>query len=305
MTTTTRTAAQSLQHIIDHWDDLTASVDTSAPAPWPPARSSAEYLRHLDDQDAAEATAERSLAEAIAHALHHPQRLVTARHPSGQLYYQCAFCTHVGEGHTHPVREDRAAEQLATHPTPIRLHVSDAARAITLALCGLADQIAARDATDPNDWYQTPDNRTTPTAARWLLSRLGTTPCCPTHDTDCARITTYAHEAANRLDRVLGTGHTTTPLPLPCPWCTGTLWAHLEAGTITHVTCRTGLIDCTAPAAFDIDLRARIWSTDAQLAQLQKAIEAAERKRALVEQRARRTEARRQQRAAAKHRAVA
>jgi hypothetical protein len=317
----TRTPAENLQHILDHWDHLRALLDTTGPGQtWPPQKPGAEYLRALDEQDAAEVSAAQSLAEAIAHAVAHPQRLITTRHHTGQLYYKCAFCDHVGEGLPHPVREDRDPAQLGERPVPIRLHVADACRAIELALCGLADSISARDAVAPSDWHTEdltrrvyPEDwhdrertmRTVPTAVRYLLGRLGG-PCCATHDREQARIAAYAREAAARLDRVLGTGRTAAVMPgRPCPWCGGELVLHTEAGTVMSVTCSTGLIDCNAPVPFDVDRRGRVWSTPEQLAALQKALDAAERKRAEAEQRAKRAEARRQQRKAAKERAAA
>jgi hypothetical protein len=302
----TRTAADNLRHIADHWDHLRSLLDTDGPGnTWPPQRPGAEYLRALDDQDAAEV----SLAEALAHALWHPQRLITRRRPDGRLSYECAHCDYTGEGKTHPMREDRDPAQLGERPTPVRLHVVDACRAIEVALCGLADSIATRDALDPADWHHADrEQRTAPNAAAWLLTRLddNAAPCCATHDTDRARITEYAREAAARLDRVLGTGCTSATMPgKPCPWCGGELVIHTEAGTVMGVTCSTGLIDCNAPVPFDVDRRARVWSTVEQLAALQKAIDAAEARRVEEERRAKRTEARRHQRAAAKERAAA
>ncbi|MFF1498681.1 hypothetical protein ACFVZR_02085 [Streptomyces sp. NPDC058316] len=304
----TRTPAENLQHVLDHWEHLRAALDTNGPGTtWPPARPGAEYLRALDDQDAAEVSVEQQLAAAIAHALDHPQQLITTRHHTGQLYYRCAHCEHVGEGLPHPVREDRAPEQLGERPTPVRLHIVDACRAIEIALCMLADSIATRDAVDPADWYGADrEQRTAPAAARWLLTRLGDGPCCSTHDADRARIAEYAREAAARLDRVLGIGYTSARLPgMPCPWCGGDLVMHSEAGTVTSVTCATGLIDCSAPVPFDVDRRARVWSSVEQLAALQRALDAAERKRAEEEHRAKRAEDRRRQRAAARDRAAA
>ncbi|MEV6102648.1 hypothetical protein [Nocardia sp. NPDC051981] len=299
-----RTAADDLQHVISHWDHLRDALDTTGPGTtWPPARPGVEYLRVVDDQD----TAEQQLAAALAHALSHPQRLITTQHHTGQLYYQCVFCEHVGEGQAHPVREDRDPEQLGERPAPVRLHVADACRAIEISLCTLADSIAARDATDPADWYHADrEQRTAPAAARWLLTQLGDGPCCPTHDTDRARITEYAREAAARIDRVLGIGQTSAVLPgMPCPWCGGDLVMHSEAGTVTSVTCATGLVDCNAPAPFDVDRRARVWSSVEQLAALRRALDAAEQRMAEAERRARRAEDRRRQRAAAKERAAA
>ncbi|MFE6225456.1 hypothetical protein [Streptomyces sp. NPDC057854] len=297
-----RTTTQNLQHILDRWDDLAELLDTQDASAWPPARPGVEYLRALDHQDAAEAGGYRTLAEALAHALHHPQKLRTIRHPSGQLYYQCAHCDHVGDGYTHPVREDRDPAQLGDRPVPIRLHVADARRAITIALVTLATDLASADAVDPTDWYgQDPARKTTPTAARWLLARLPhATPA------EAARIASYAREAAARLDRVLGTSRTSAPMPgRPCPWCGGELVLHAEAGTLVAITCSTGLVNCAAPAPFDIDERARVWKTPEQLAALQRALDAAAQAKAEAERRAGRAAARRAQRAAARDRAAA
>ncbi|MFB7278078.1 hypothetical protein ACFCZV_13300 [Streptomyces hydrogenans] len=298
----TRTTTQNLQHLLDRWDDLTELLDTHGPDTWPPARPGVEYLRALDHQDATETGGYRTLAEAIAHALHHPQELRTIRHPSGQLYYACAHCEHVGEGHTHPVRADREPGQLGDRPVPIRLHVADARRAITIALVTLADDLARVDAVDPSDWYgQDPAQKTTPTAARWLLARLP-----HAAPAEAARIGSYAREAAARLDRVLGTGRTSAPMPgQPCPWCGGVLMMHAEAGALVSISCSTGLVGCNAPVPFVVDERARVWSTPVQLAALQRAIDAAARARAEAERRAGRAAARRAQRAAARDRAAA
>lgn len=296
-----RTARDDLQTLVDHWAHLRALIDTAQTSDtWPPAMGHAEYLRALDEHDAAEVSAEQQLAAAIAHALDHPQQLVTIRHPSGQLYYRCAHCTHVGEGLPHPVREDRDPTQLGERPVPLRLHVADASRAIEIAICGLADSIAARDALDPADWHgRDRAQRTVPTAARWLLSRVTDKPCCPTHDAEQDRIARFAREAADRLDRVVGLRRAAAILPTPCPWCDGDLIAHTEGDAITRVTCGTGLVDCDAPVPFDVDLRARAWSTPEQLAALQREVSEAARRRKRADARARQRAAARARQAAA------
>ncbi|MDV5145903.1 hypothetical protein R1T08_17225 [Streptomyces sp. SBC-4] len=298
-----RTTAQQLQHIHDNWDHLRDLLDTRGPDTWPPARPGIEYLRALDTQDAAETAGYQALAEAIAHAVSHPQELRTIRHPSGQLYYQCTHCEHVGDGGTHPVREDRDPAQLGDRPVPIRLHVADACRAIEIALVTLASDLAALDAVDPSDWYgQDPAQKTVPTATLWLLGRLS--PDAPPAET--ARIASYASEAAARIDRVLGTGRSSAPMRgKPCPWCGGELMMHVEAGALVSITCSTGLVDCNAPAPFVVDERARVWSTPVQLAALQRALDSAAAARAEAERRAYRAAARRAQRAAVRDRAAA
>ncbi|AAR29709.1 hypothetical protein VWBp19 [Streptomyces phage VWB] len=206
------------------------------------------------------------------------------------------------------MREDRDPAQLGDRPVPIRLHVADACRAIEVALCSLADSLGIPDALDYADWYgRDREQRTAPTAARWLLARYGTGPAVSAlHKAERLRIDGYAREAAARLDRVLGTGRAASPMPgRPCPWCGGELVLHTEAGTVVSVTCSTGLVDCNAPVRFDVERRARVWSTPEQLAGLQRALDAAEASRAEAEQRAKRAAARRLQRAAAKDRAAA
>ncbi|GGQ81130.1 hypothetical protein [Streptomyces flaveolus] len=294
-----RTARDDLQTIVDHWQHLRALIDTTQTVDtWPPNPSSshADYLAALDDQDAAEVSAEQQLAAALAHALDHPQQLVTRHDEHGRPQYRCAHCDHTGEGIPHPAREDRDPMQLGERPVPIRLHVADASRAIEIALCSLADTLAARDALDPADWHaRDRAERTAPNAAKWLQGRLSDEPCCTVHDAEQQQIARYAREAADRLDRVVGLRRSTAVLGMPCPWCGGELVADLDGDVIERVMCGTGLVDCSAPAPFDISLRARVWSTPEQLVALQREIhEAAHRRK--------RADARARQRAAARAR---
>ncbi|WP_263239092.1 hypothetical protein [Streptomyces sp. A13(2022)] len=297
-TARTRTPADDLQTIVDHWQHLRALIDTSQHTePWPPTTTShTEYLRALDEQDAAEVSDAQQIAAALAHALDHPQQLVTRHDEHGRPQYRCAHCDHTGEGLPHPAREDRDPQQLGERPVPIRLHVADASRAIEIALCSLADTIAARDAYDPADWHgRDRTERTAPNAAKWLISRLRDEPCCPTHDAEQQQIARHAREAADRLDRVVGLRRSSTILGTPCPGCGGDLTAYLDGGVVERVVCPTGLVDCSAAARFDVTLRARVWETPAQLADLQRQVQEAARRR-------KKTEARARQRAAARAR---
>lgn len=320
----TRTAAEDLQTVIDHWDHLRSLVDSSTPDVWPPLRPGAEYLRALDEHDAAEVAAQQ---------LTHGQQLVTTRHPNGTITYECAHCDRVGEGDEHPLRLDRAAEQLGERPVPLRLHVVDACRAVEIALCTLADEIAgdvqrdvirpprkpnpkdphacelaglaAADDADPLRWrYNVTDRRTAIHAADWLMDRLtgALGPCLPIHDGHRERITLYAREAARRIERVIGSDRRSVKLPRPCPWCGGELMMHTAPDALPVVSCATGLVDCSAPVPFHVDERRREWSEPEDLAALQVALDAAEARRAEEERRAKRTEDRRRQRAAAKER---
>ncbi|MEV8124086.1 hypothetical protein AB0P07_08225 [Streptomyces sp. NPDC085944] len=296
-TTRTRPALDDLQTIVDHWQHLRALIDTTQTVDtWPPTTNTADYLRALDDQDAAEVTVAQQIAAALAHAADHPQQLVTHHDEHGRPQYRCAHCDHTGEGLPHGVREDRDPQQLGERPVPIRLHVADASRAIEVALCTLADRIAVRDAYDPADWHgRDRAERTAPNAAKWLIGRLRDEPCCPTHDAEQQQIARHAREAADRLDRVVGLRRSSAVLGMPCPGCGGDLVAHTDGGAIERVTCSTGLVDCSASARFDVTMRARVWSSPEELADLQRQVQEAARRR-------RKSEARARQRAAARAR---
>jgi len=322
-----RTTVEDLQTVLDHWNHLRSLIDSNSGDVWPPRRPGAEYLSALDEHDAAEVAAQQ---------LTHAQQLITTRHPNGTINYECAHCDRVGEGDGHPLRLDRAVEQLGERPAPLRLHVVDACRAVEVALCALADEIAAdiqrdsikplrratpgdtlglelvrlaaRDHADPQRWhYNLTERRTAMHAAKWLLARLGGEPgpCEPIHDGHRERITLYAREAARRIERVIGSDRRSVELPRPCPWCGGPLMMHTAPDADPVVSCATGLIDCRAPVPFHVDERRREWSTPEQLAALQVALDAAERRLVEEERRAKRAEARRRQRSAAKERAVA
>ncbi|MYT57694.1 hypothetical protein GTW29_13385 [Streptomyces sp. SID7834] len=320
-----RTAVGDLRIVVEHWDHLRSLLDSATPEVWPPLRPGAEYLRALDEHDAAEVAAGR-----------HGQQLVTTRHESGQLYYACAHCDRVGEGHEHPVRTDRTAEQLGERPVPLRLHVVDAIRTVELVLTSLADEIAAdvqrdvyspprwkrpendplgremiaiaaQDDADPKRWRYNMSGRTAPRAAQWLLDRLvgEPGPCMPINDSQRERITRTAREAARRVERTIGSERRSVELSRPCPWCGGVLVMHTGATVETFVSCATGLVDCSAPAPFSVDERRREWSTPEQLAALYVALDAAEQKRLEAERRAKRADDRRRQREAARGNAAA
>ncbi|EST22797.1 hypothetical protein [Streptomyces niveus] len=321
---TTRTASEDLRVVVEHWEHLRSLLDSATPDVWPPLRPGAEYLRTLDEHDAAEVAAGR-----------HGQQLVTTRHESGQLYYACAHCDRVGEGHEHPVRDDRGPGQLAELPAPLRLHVADAIRTVEFVLASLADEIAgdvqraavaaprrpgtgdtiadslvliaAVDAADPQRWHYTMGDRSAPRAAQWLLDRLADRPgpCRSINDAHRERITRIAREAARRVERTIGADRRSVELTRPCPWCGGALIMHTGSDVDTVVSCATGLVDCSAPASFNVDMRRREWGTPEQLAALYVALDAAEKRKVEADRRAQRAEARRRQRAAARGNAAA
>ncbi|MEO3976326.1 hypothetical protein [Streptomyces sp. CAU 1734] len=322
--TVTTTAAADLQHVIHAWPLLRALLDTSGPDTWPPQRAGAEYLRALDRQDA---------ADAAAGALH-PQTLTTGRHENGSIAYWCAFCEHHGGGaHTHPVRPDRDPDQLGERPAPIRLHVHDTMRTIDIGLSRCAGDIAAvsqrppsmvlvppvpgwsaaevrhqgemmaaRDAADPSRWRG--GIRPAPDAAAWLLARVyeHPGPFRPLDDDQLLRVARHAQDARQRIDRMTGSAVRSALMDgRPCPWCAGDLWMHVTP-TETSVTCAAVPGTCAAPVGYDADRHARVWSTPAELAALERALSAAEAARREERDRVRTAEARRLVRAAERER---
>ncbi|MFD8970515.1 hypothetical protein ACFV0C_36935 [Streptomyces sp. NPDC059568] len=301
----TTTADQHLTSIITTWPHLQDLLTTRSADTWPPT-SKAEYAKQLDEHDAAEVAAGR-----------HAQQLATIRHESGQLYYQCAECNHVGDGHQHPVREDRADDGLGERPVPLRLHVLDTMRTVTIAVTTLADQIAAvvqrapitsnrpskldprtmeierlaaLDARDPHRWrHNRPADNSPVAAARWLLARLREEkgPCEPLRAHHRQHIAEVAAEAARRIARVLGSDRRHDPMPRPCPWSGGVLTLHHGGDEPEQITCEHGH-DCGAPVPV-VDGR-RTW-TGPELVELEKALDAAD-------HRAKRAAAKRRQRAA-------
>ncbi|MGW7197527.1 hypothetical protein [Streptomyces chryseus] len=312
-----RTALDDLQVVVDHWTDLRDLIDTSQPSDtWPPAMGKAEYLRALDEHDRDE----------TALLLQHAQHLVTKTDEHGRPRYECLHCDYVGEGRSHLPRPDRQPGQLGERPVPLRLHVVDACRAVEVALCSLADQIAAeiqrdtvkalrrpipgdpvglalgmlaaRDEADPARWHFTMGDRSAVHAAEWLLGRLrgDEGPCMPLRDHHRASIGLVAREAARRIERTIGgtVDRYTVAMDRPCPYCGSTLTMHAGGGENDTVTCAGP--DCTAPVG--LDGGRRTWSTPAQLAVLQREIDEAARRRKRADDRAR-------QRAAARARGAA
>ncbi|MCT9145376.1 hypothetical protein N4G67_41030, partial [Streptomyces violarus] len=137
--TAARTALDDLQIVIDHWTHMRALIDTTQSTD---PSSRADYLRRLDDHDRDE----------TAELLQHAQQLVTRIDEHGRVQYECARCDYVGEGRAHLPRGDRDPNKLGERPVPLRLHVVDACRAVEVALCETADQVAAevqRDTVKP------------------------------------------------------------------------------------------------------------------------------------------------------------
>ncbi|WP_329151253.1 hypothetical protein OIU91_28460 [Streptomyces sp. NBC_01456] len=279
----TRAAADDLRIVLDHWQHMRDLIDTTTPAPWPPAMGT-DYLRALDEHDAAEVAAPAAAAER--------EHLV-----------------------------------LAEQPAPLRLHVVDACRAVEVALCSVADEVAAdvqrakvapprrpnptdpvgrdlallaaRDEADPQRWHYNVGGRSAPRAAAWLLARLTDKPgpCLPINGAHRDRISRIACEAARRIERTVGIEQRRA-FPMddrPCPWCGATLTMHRGGSDAPAVTCENGL-DCGAPVQV-LDGR-RTWATPHELAALEVALDTATRRR-------KRAADRRRQRTAEKARATA
>lgn len=305
-----RTPAEDLQIIVDHWQHLRALIDTTQTID---PSSRAAYLNRLDQHDRDETAA----------LLQHAQQLITRIDQHGRVQYECARCDYVGEGRAHLPRGDRDAVVLGERPVPLRLHVVDACRAVEAALCELADQVAAdiqrdtvkplrraipgdpvglqlamlaaKDEADPARWRFTRGERTAVRAAAWLLARWrgDEGPCLPLHSAHRARIALVAREAARRVEQTIGgtVDRFAVPMDRPCPYCGDRLTMYAGGGEDDAVRCSGP--GCAAPVGL-VD-GWRTWSTAAQLAALQRDLDAAE-------QRRRRADARARQRAAARAR---
>jgi hypothetical protein len=295
MTSNTRTAADDLRVVVDHWQHMRALVDTSTPAVWTPPKNVADYLRNLDEHHAAERALESVMTPAkwLARPGEHDQ-----------------------DASARPEREPLA---LAEQPAPLRLHVVDACRAVEVALCSVADEIAAevqrapikrlprsipgdrvgldlallaaRDEADPQRWHYNLGDRSAVRAAEWLISRLegAPGPCMPIDDAQRERIGRIAREAARRVERTIGNDRRRGfPMERPCPYCGASLTMHRGGGDAPTVTCENG-DDCGAPVPV-VEGR-RTWAAPHELASLESALEAAA-------HRAKRAAAKRRQRAA-------
>lgn len=254
-------ARQDLDAIADGWPKLAALLPAgTGGSTWPPARSG--YLRALDEHDAED----------------------VARY-----------------------RAERSELALGERPVPLSLEVFDAMRGIETVLCDLADQIAATiqrpamnaphagrgwtdelhltvmkaaaaDAGDPRRWRYGGTGRTAPHAARWLAARLAgaSGPFKAMSEEQAELVATVAHGAAQRLGKLIGSERTDSPMDRPCPWCAGDLVMRSGGDDLPRVTCQTGT-SCTAPVPLDSGLR--VWSTPEQLAGLERALTAADRRR--------------------------
>lgn len=300
---TTRTAADELRVVVDHWTHMRELIDTRTPEVWTPPTTSAEYLRALDEHDAAE---------------HELARMSPAD-----------FLARPGENDDQDAaaaREDRERLALAEQRAPLRLHVVDACRAVEVVLCSLADEIAAavqrppfapprrpnpadpvardmallaaRDDADPGRWHYNLADRGAIRAAEWLLARLEGEPgpCLPLDEAQHERIGRIAREAARRVERTIGIEpRRGFPMNRACPWCGASLTMHRGGSEAPSVTCENGFA-CGAPVPV-IEGR-RTWAAPHELTALEAALEAAA-------HREKRAAARRRQRAAAKARGTA
>lgn len=226
---TTPTPQQHLQHVIDHWADLTAALAAPTTSTWPPAGLAA-HLNTLAE-----------LGDASLDQLRHTRALDKA---------------------------DRQGDAPGERPVPIRVHVHDLKEAIEHDLVELADQIAdqiqrpvaprvraagpdddiglflstasMRDAADPRRWsWSDPLRRTAPYAAAWLLHRLtgADGPVARLNDRHRTRIARTAASASERIMSGLEMTRRRRPVNVPCPHCRGPLVVEGGDGQPPEVRC--------------------------------------------------------------------
>lgn len=257
------TAADHLSTLTTLWPELLDACTTPNTSTWPPA-GLRDHLQRLDTLDREETTT------------YHHQRLIHTRHqPTGQPWYECVDCTHVGDGHNHTPRPDRDPAQLGERPILISVRAHDTRVAAEAALHHLATDIAktnqhavltgarphigfhtterarriaeqdatmrnanARaDAEHPQRWHfdARPDAIR---AALWLRSRLldHRAPCEPLTDEQRQRIEKVTAGALARVEGVLDRADVPQKLARPCP-CGGIIEVHGGAGSTPCARC--------------------------------------------------------------------
>ena len=254
--TTYRTATEHLTTVATLWPYLQEALGTPNTVSWPPA-GLRDYLQRLDHLD-------REDTEGL-----HYQRLIHTRHATGQPWYECVDCTHVGDGRGHPVRPDRDPAQLGDRPSVMAAAVADTMRIVTRVLVGLADRVAESVqrrpmAGAPADWRArgwSPEERdrrdelarqdaadvrrrrrpACPTghpAALWLRARVQGAPG-PFGPLDVAHrreIERAGAGAAGRIERTLDIGDQSGAISRPCR-CGGTITVHSGATTEAYARC--------------------------------------------------------------------
>lgn len=244
------TAAAHLQLLIDRWADLADALAARQQTTWPPTMGVARLVHDLDADE---------------HT--HPQRIVTRRTTDGRIAYECASCTHVGDGRGHPVRPDRDQPGPGVSPAPIDVSILDTMRDVEAELVHCADVIASQiqrpamahaprgagwtpaeiarrneladaDAADPRRWRY-PGTRSAPYAAAWLAARIEGVPgpFLPLGPTRTARITAVAAACAARVETALRIARRAAAVDWPCPACRGALEVHGGDGQPPAVRC--------------------------------------------------------------------
>lgn len=260
--TTTRAAL----HILTlRWHDLTDALSTTRHTTWPPAMGIEAVLNTPDDEN--------------SNPLH-PQQLITTTDHHGRTHYQCAHCTHIGPGNTHPGAEDRNPAQLGRRPIPLRLDVYETQRLIEQHMRYAADviasriqrtpipatpagsehwtatdrarrrQLAADDAADPRRWPIGTTTRTFQQTVDWLTDRVTGEPGpfepLTTRDHDTLRADVRA--ALWLAERALDCATQHTELALPHPGCGGTVTIRGTGDTLPVARCARCRASWTVPA---------------------------------------------------------
>ncbi|MFF7610720.1 hypothetical protein [Streptomyces lavendulae] len=257
MTTDHTTTAERLTTVATLWPYLQDALGTPNTTSWPPA-GLRDYLQHLDHLDREDA---RGL---------HYQRLIHTQHATGQPWYECVDCSHVGDGRDHPVRPDRDPAQLGDRPSVMAAAVADTMRIVTRVLVDLADRVAAsvqrppmagaptdwqargwsaderarrdelarQDAADFRRWRPIGVRPNGQHAALWLLARVqgAPGPVGPLNVAQRREIERAAAGAAGRIERTLDIGDQSGTISRPCR-CGGTITVHSGATTEAYARC--------------------------------------------------------------------
>lgn len=217
------TTSTALRRIALHWADLHQALDAQGHSEWPPAGRMSDYLRALDDADAAEL---RLLDR-------DPRQIGATRAP---LRIDVLDTMRLVQGTLVHIADTVAAD--VQHATMNPAPADWLARGYTVRDKLRRDKAAAESASDPRRWRYT-GLRTAPYAALWLCARIEHRPgpCTPLTPAHAQQIAAVAAGCLQRVEQALGLHTREDEHGQPCPDCGGPIQLRTGAGAPPMARC--------------------------------------------------------------------